>query len=81
MTASPTFVISLDFELMWGVRDHESIGSYGAHVLGVREAVRRLLDLFEKKGIRATWATVGFVFCRSKEELVASAPALRPSYA
>ncbi len=80
MTASPAFVISLDFELMWGVRDHENIGSYGAHVLGVREAVPRLLDLFEKNAIRATWATVGFVFCRSKEELFASAPALRPSY-
>ena len=80
MTASPTFLISLDFELMWGVRDHADISSYGANVLGERAAIPRMLDLFERYDIRATWATVGFVFCQGKDELIASAPALRPSY-
>src|SRR6185437_8811781 len=41
-------VISLDFELMWGVRDHVSIAQYGANVRGVRNAVPRILDLFER---------------------------------
>jgi hypothetical protein len=59
----------LDFELMWGVRDHADITSYGANVLGGRAAIPRMLDLFERHGIRATWATVGFVFCESKDEL------------
>jgi len=80
MTARPAFVISLDFELMWGVRDHETVDSYGANILGARAAIPRILDLFERHGIRATWATVGFVFCESKDELLASAPSLRPSY-
>ena len=36
---SGSFVISLDFELMWGVRDHRSIADYGDAVLGGREAI------------------------------------------
>lgn len=73
-------VISLDFELMWGVRDHADISAYGRNVLGERIAIPRMLDLFERYGVRATWATVGMVFCESKEELLASTPSLRPSY-
>ena len=36
------FVLSLDLELMWGVRASQSIETYGANVLGVRRAVPRL---------------------------------------
>jgi peptidoglycan/xylan/chitin deacetylase (PgdA/CDA1 family) len=77
---SSHFVISLDFELMWGVRDHLGVAEYGANVRGVREAIPRLLDLFERSGIRATWATVGFLFCETRDELIASLPILRPDY-
>ncbi|MEH2512259.1 peptidoglycan/xylan/chitin deacetylase (PgdA/CDA1 family) [Nitrobacteraceae bacterium AZCC 1564] len=77
---SSKFVISLDFELMWGVRDHLTPSEYGKNVLGVRDALPRVLDLFQINGIRATWATVGMVFCESKDELIANLPSLRPSY-
>jgi peptidoglycan/xylan/chitin deacetylase (PgdA/CDA1 family) len=73
-------VISLDFELMWGVRDHASIATYGANVRGVRNALPRILDLFSKFEIRATWATVGFLFCETKDDMIANLPPLRPSY-
>jgi peptidoglycan/xylan/chitin deacetylase (PgdA/CDA1 family) len=73
-------VISLDFELMWGVRDHLDRESYGANVLGAREAIPRILELFEENGIRATWATVGFLFFEGKDELLDSLPAERPAY-
>ncbi|MGC9418241.1 MAG: polysaccharide deacetylase family protein [Rhodovulum sp.] len=75
------FVLSLDFELLWGVRDHADRDSYGRNVLGARQAVPRLLELFAAQGIRATWATVGFLFCETKDELLASLPDLRPAYA
>ncbi|WP_112310546.1 polysaccharide deacetylase family protein [Pseudogemmobacter bohemicus] len=80
MTGS--LVISLDFELLWGVRDHATRGSYGANILGGRKAIPRMLDLFARHGIRATWATVGFVFCESREELFDALPPeeLRPRY-
>jgi peptidoglycan/xylan/chitin deacetylase (PgdA/CDA1 family) len=74
------FVVSLDFELMWGLRDHLTVNDYGQNILGVREAIPRMLDAFDRFGIRATWATVGFLFCESKDELIATAPAKRPTY-
>lgn len=77
---SGQFVISLDFELLWGVRDHSDKQAYGQNVLGAREAVPRMLGIFEAHGIRATWATVGFLFCETKDELMASLPADRPAY-
>jgi hypothetical protein len=67
------FVISLDYELMWGVRDHATRESYGPNVLGGREAIPAMLDLFQRRDIRATWATVGALLCESKDELIARA--------
>lgn len=74
------FVISLDFELLWGVRDHSDKHSYGHNILGAREAVPRMLELFAARGIRATWATVGFLFCENKDELMAALPKELPKY-
>jgi hypothetical protein len=74
------FVISLDFELMWGVRDARDLTTYGRNIIGARRAIPRLLELFEHYAIRATWATVGFLFCENKDELLQSLPAVRPSY-
>lgn len=73
-------VISLDFELLWGVRDTEDRQSYGQNILGAREAIPRILDMFAAGGIRATWATVGFLFCETKEELLACLPQDRPAF-
>lgn len=75
-------VISLDFELLWGVRDR--IGSddpYRSNLLGARLAVPRILELLEEFEAAATWATVGFLFAASRSELEELSPALRPSYA
>jgi hypothetical protein len=55
------FLISLDFELMWGVRDHRSIATYGKNILGVREAIPAMLAMFTKYRVKATWATVGML--------------------
>ena len=73
-------MISLDFELHWGVRVSRSVASYRANLLGVREVVPTLLRLFREYGIAATWATVGMLSFDSKRELVAAAPGLTPRY-
>lgn len=79
--ARGAFVISLDFELHWGVRDHYPVnGAYTANLLGARRAVPRMLDLFEEYGVGATWATVGFLFARDRDELVTAWPHVRPRY-
>jgi peptidoglycan/xylan/chitin deacetylase (PgdA/CDA1 family) len=73
-------VISLDFELYWGVRDSKSLAQYRANILGVRDAVPAMLELFRRYGIHATWATVGFLFSGTREDLLAASPAVRPGY-
>jgi peptidoglycan/xylan/chitin deacetylase (PgdA/CDA1 family) len=72
-TKCGNFVISLDYELMWGVRDHATRDSYGPNVLGGRQAIPAMLDLFHKRNIKATWATVGALLCESKDELLTRA--------
>lgn len=76
-------VISLDFELIWGVRDQlpSDGGAYRENLLGAREVIPRMLDLFEEFEIAATWATVGFLFARSREELEHYRPCVLPQYA
>jgi peptidoglycan/xylan/chitin deacetylase (PgdA/CDA1 family) len=76
-----TFVISLDFELLWGVRDKRTVADYGANIRGVRDVVPALLDLFAERDIACTWATVGLLFVGTKEAMVATLPARKPDYA
>lgn len=75
------FVISLDFELFWGVRDKRSIASYGANLLGVRQAIPGMLALFQRYGVHATFATVGLLACESRKALTELIPTQRPRYA
>lgn len=78
---SGAFVISLDFELHWGVRDLFPLqGAYTTNLEGARTAVPKMLRLFEELDIAATWATVGFLFARSKEELLSFYPQIKPGY-
>ncbi len=75
------FVVSLDFELHWGVRDHQPAdGAYRDNLLGARRAIPLMLEAFEEYGVRATWATVGMLFARTREELERFSPLTRPSY-
>lgn len=74
------FTVSLDFELYWGVRDVIPLEHYADRLRKVREAVPRMLALFREFGIHATWATVGFLFMESFEELRARRPAVLPGY-
>lgn len=80
MMKQGSLVISLDFELMWGVRDKRTITSYGANILGVRKVIPGLLDLFHRYDVQATFATVGFLFARDKEELRHYIPSELPVY-
>lgn len=80
MKKSGNFIISLDFELFWGMRDHTTIESYGENILGVRKAIPMMLESFDKYKIKATFATVGFLFASEKEELRSFFPKKKPQY-
>jgi peptidoglycan/xylan/chitin deacetylase (PgdA/CDA1 family) len=72
-------VISLDLELHWGIRDQGSAEENEA-LAANREAVLRLLKMFDEFDIAATWAAVGFLFAEARSECHAYAPALKPTY-
>ena len=78
-----TLLVSLDFELFWGMLDCCALEDYQDNVLGGRKAIPELLSLFEKYGIHATWATVGFLFAENRRELEAYFPreSQLPTYA
>jgi hypothetical protein len=74
------FVISLDFELLWGVREMAVNGRYRRNLLGARSAIPRILMLFSQFEVAATWATVGFLFARDRDQLADFLPAEQPRY-
>lgn len=75
-------VISLDFELHWGSRDHVSRTSDSFKELATsRKVGSELAQLFSRRDIHATWATVGFLFASTRAELEAHRPVRIPAYA
>ena len=79
---SGRFVVSLDYELFWGMLEVFTLDQYRDNVLGGKKAIPVLLKLFEQYGIHATWATVGYLFAENRAELEAFFPPQedRPGY-
>lgn len=80
MTHHASLIVSLDFELFWGMQDGWELSEYEVNILGGRKAIPRILELFQKYGIHATWATVGFLFGRDEEDLRRFFPRQLPTY-
>jgi peptidoglycan/xylan/chitin deacetylase (PgdA/CDA1 family) len=84
MPKSPDYgalVISLDFAIHWGVRyRHPANTAYSARLATVRRVIPAVLRVFEEFEVAATWATVGFLFARSRDELRRFSPDVRPAY-
>ena len=78
--STPTLIVSLDFELFWGMQDCMDLAEYEANILGGRKAIPQMLDMFKKHDIHATWATVGFLFGKDEEELRKYFPQTLPTY-
>lgn len=74
------FVISLDFELFWGVGDTQTIAGYGRNILGEWDAIPQLLALFRRYGMRTSWATVGMLMCHDYRHWTDMRPAVLPQY-
>jgi len=74
------FVISLDYEKMWGVRDTQTKKTYGRNVLGVKNAISKMLQRFDYFDINVTFAIVGLLFHKTKDEILRNKPILLPTY-
>ena len=73
-------VVSLDFELLWGVHDHETKESFAKQIDGARAVIPQLLELFKEYGIHATWGIVGMLMASNREELLECQPTELPTY-
>lgn len=74
-------VISLDFEMMWGCHDWATPMDYGkSNISAVRSVIDKLLELFNRYEIHATFATVGLLFCQDNEDAIKHRPVELPSY-
>lgn len=69
-----TLVISLDFELLWGMADVSEASDLAPVMRRVHEVVPRLLKLFETYDIHATWATVGGMMAHDDAEFLRYLP-------
>lgn len=75
-----TLVISLDFELVWGLFDHIEITDKVSYFNNTLEVIPQILSVFEKNMIHATWATVGMLFNENWEEWHSNIPEVIPTY-
>ncbi len=73
-------VISLDFELMWGVMDHKNPMDYKENIKNVWKAVPLILKAFVSYNIHATWGVVGLLMQKDIDDCSLNMPELLPSY-
>ena len=74
------FIISLDFELLWGIFDKAGASYKEAYFEQTRRVIPEMLERFAKKEISATWATVGMLFAENEEEWRYYSPESLPTY-
>lgn len=80
MNNTGTLVISLDFELLWGVFDVIDYEERRGYFENTRNVIPEILDLFNTYDIKATWATVGMLFNKNWTEWNKNRPDHLPVY-
>lgn len=74
------FVISLDFEILWGVFDKVDHKEKEAYFNNTRKVIPEILNMFLEHKIHCTWATVGMLFNKNWEEWIENIPDILPEY-
>ncbi len=74
------FVISLDYEIHWGVFDKKTVDQYRQNLENVGVVLDKMLELCKTYNIKITFATVGFLFAKNKKELLEFSPKSKPTY-
>lgn len=73
-------VISLDFELLWGIFDQVDYRGKEKYFKNTREIIPKILQLFSEYQVHCTWATVGMLFNTDWEDWEDNIPANLPLY-
>lgn len=64
-----SFIISLDFELFWGLLDAIEYKENLQRIISTQDIALRLIEVFERNKISVSWATVGLLMLNDSEEL------------
>lgn len=80
MNKNGKLIISLDFELLWGVFDVVDYKEKVKYFRNTIEVVPKILDLFQIYDIHATWAVVGMLFNKNWDEWEKNRPQKLPQY-
>lgn len=80
MIKTGCMVISLDFEMLWGVLDHNNLMDYEKNIKNVWKVIPILLQLFSAYKIHATWGVTGLLTEESIEQCCQNMPAQLPEY-
>ena len=80
MSKNGKLVISLDFELIWGVFDHVVPEEKEVYFNNTRQLIPKLLAIFAENKIQVTWATVGMLANENWEEWLSNIPEDLPLY-
>ncbi|KEO72424.1 polysaccharide deacetylase family protein [Anditalea andensis] len=81
MPHPPIFIISIDFELHWGRFDKADPLKPKNFYKTTQKVIPKILSVFEKYHIDATWAIVGMIMAKNKKEWKTYAPKIVPGYA
>jgi len=74
-------IISLDFELHWGVFRTVTLDSpYMRNINNTPLAIERILQVLKENKISGTWAVVGLLFAESRDMIEKFAPDVKPVY-
>jgi len=73
-------VISLDFELLWGIFDKVAPSVKEQYFTNTREVIPEILKLFISYNISCTWATVGMLFNKNASQWLENQPNILPGY-
>jgi peptidoglycan/xylan/chitin deacetylase (PgdA/CDA1 family) len=74
------FIISLDFELHWGGVELWDLELKKEYFNTARRAIPKMLEMFNYYQIHCTWATVGFLFAKNRDQLKEFIPKNLPTY-
>ena len=81
MESSGYFLVSLDYELQWGSFDKVVLDENKKRELdNTLELITKILKQFGDNNIAATWAVVGMMFCKNKDEWEHNIPTTIPLY-
>jgi peptidoglycan/xylan/chitin deacetylase (PgdA/CDA1 family) len=74
------FIVSLDFELYWGIFDKAILENKFTYFQNTRAIIPEVLKIFNRYQIRASWAAIGMLMAKNWDDWEQLNPQVKPQY-